>query len=113
MRFAGIPLLPLNWLLVWLFVQQLGFGVRDGWYAKRPRWLLVALAVAAYALLVVAVFGLGYSNDMLDNLNPPTSTIILLALAQCYLFTLLQPAIRALMRRRPFAPCWPSSMVTT
>lgn len=100
-RFAGIPLLPLNWLLVWLFVQQLGFGVRDGWYAKRPRRLLVGLAVAAYALLVVAVFGLGYSDDMLDNLNPPTSTIILLALAQCYLFTLLQPAIRALMRRRP------------
>lgn len=100
-RFFGIPLLPLNWLVVWLFVQQLGFGVRDGWYAKRPAWLLALLTLVAYGLLVVAVFGLGYSNDMLDNLNPPTATIVLLALAQCYLFTLLQPAIRKLMTIRP------------
>lgn len=100
-RFAGIPLAPLNWLLVWLFVQQLGFGVRDGWYARRPRWLLALLALAAYALMAVAVFGLGYSNDMLDNLNPPTVLILLLGLAQVYLFTLLQPVIRRLMGRRP------------
>ncbi|WP_336662270.1 acyltransferase family protein [Leucobacter sp. USHLN154] len=98
-RFADLPIAPLNWVLVWLFVQQLGFGVRDGWYAKRPRWLLVALAVAAYALMAVAVWGLGYSPDMLDNLNPPTVLLLLLGLAQVYLFTLLQPAIRRVVRR--------------
>lgn len=99
-RFAGIPIGPLNWLLVWLFVQQLGFGVRDGWYAKRPRRLLVLLAIAAYGLMCVAVFGLHYSPDMLTNLNPPTVLILLLGLAQVYLFTLLQPLIRAVVKRR-------------
>ena len=99
-RFAGAPGAPLNWLFVWLFVQQLGFGVRDGWYAKRPRWLLVLLTIAAYGLMCVVVFGLGYSPDMLDNLNPPTVLLLLLGLAQVYLFTLLQPAIRAVVRRR-------------
>lgn len=99
-RFGGLPIAPLNWLFVWLFVQQLGFGVRDGWYARRPAWLLLLLAAAAYGLMCVAVFGLGYSHDMLGNLNPPTVLILLLGLAQVYLFTLLQPAIRALMRVR-------------
>lgn len=97
----GFSLLPLNWLVVWLFVQQLGFGVRDQWYARRPPWLLLVLAAAAYGLMCVAVFGMGYSNDMLVNLNPPTVLLLLLALAQVYLFTLLQPAIRRLMTWRP------------
>lgn len=100
-RYAGIPIGPLNWLLVWIFAQQLGFGVRDGWYARRPTWLLLVLAAAAYGLMCVAVFAMGYSNDMLDNLNPPTVLILLLSLAQVYLFTLLQPVIRRLMRVRP------------
>jgi peptidoglycan/LPS O-acetylase OafA/YrhL len=99
-RFAHVPLGALNWLFVWLFVQQLGFGVRDQWYSRRPRWLLALLAVGAYGLMFVAVFALGYDPDMLVNLNPPTVLLLLLGLAQVYLFTLLQPVIRALMRRR-------------
>lgn len=100
-RFAGIPLGPLNWLFLWLFVQQLGFGVRDQWYSRRPWWLLLLLAAVAYGLIGVAVFGLGYDPDMIANLNPPTVVLLLLGLAQVYLFTLLQPAIRALMSLRP------------
>lgn len=100
-RFGGVPIGALNWLVIWLFAQQLGFGVRDGWYARRPVWLLLTLAAAAYGLMAFAVLVLGYSNDMLDNLNPPTVLILLLALAQVYLFTLLQPAIRRLMTVRP------------
>lgn len=100
-RYAEVPLGALNWLFVWLFVQQLGFGVRDQWYSRRPRWVLGLLALAAYALICVAVFGMGYDPDMIANLNPPTVLLLLLGLAQVYLFTLLQPAIRALMTRRP------------
>lgn len=99
-RYLGVPLGALNWLFLWLFVQQLGFGVRDQWYARRPRWLLLLLAVVAYGLICVAVFGMGYDPDMIANLNPPTVVLLLLGLAQVYLFTLLQPAIRALMTRR-------------
>ncbi|MDR6868560.1 peptidoglycan/LPS O-acetylase OafA/YrhL [Microbacterium resistens] len=100
-RFLHVPIGPLNWLFVWLFVQQLGFGVRDQWYSRRPRWLLLLLAVAAYGLMAVAVFVLGYNPDMIANLNPPTVLLLLLGLAQVYLFTLLQPGIRAAMRMRP------------
>jgi peptidoglycan/LPS O-acetylase OafA/YrhL len=99
-RYLGVPLGALNWLFLWLFVQQLGFGVRDQWYSRRPAWLLLVLALVAYGLIGVAVFGMGYDPDMIANLNPPTVVLLLLGLAQVYLFTLLQPAIRALMRRR-------------
>ena len=99
-RFLQMPIGALNWLFVWLFVQQLGFGVRDQWYSRRPRSLLLVLAVTAYALMAVAVFGLDYDPDMIANLNPPTVLLLLLGLAQVYLFTLLQPAIRAAMRTR-------------
>lgn len=99
-RFGDAPVGALNWLFVWLFVQQLGFGVRDQWYSRRPRWLLALLAALAYGLMAVAVLALGYDPDMIANLNPPTVVLLLLGLAQVYLFTLLQPAIRALMRRR-------------
>lgn len=98
-RGFGVPIGALNWLFVWLFAQQLGFGVRDGWYAKRPVWLLVVLTLASYLAISILVFGLGYSHDMLDNLNPPTLCLLLLSLAQVYLFTLLQPTIRRWMTR--------------
>lgn len=100
-RYLHVPIGALNWLFVWLFVQQLGFGVRDQWYSRRPRWLLLALSVTAYALMSIAVFGMGYNPDMIANLNPPTVLLLLLGLAQVYLFTLLQPAIRSAMRLRP------------
>jgi len=100
-RYLHVPVGALNWLFVWLFVQQLGFGVRDQWYSRRPRWLLLVLALTAYALMGVAVLGMGYDPDMIANLNPPTVLLLLLGLAQVYLFTLLQPAIRAAMRQRP------------
>ena len=100
-RYLHVPVGALNWLFVWLFVQQLGFGVRDQWYSRRPRWLLLLLALTAYALMAVAVLGMGYDPDMIANLDPPTVLLLLLGLAQVYLFTLLQPAIRAAMRQRP------------
>ncbi|MDR2320197.1 MAG: acyltransferase [Microbacterium sp.] len=100
-RSLHVPVGALNWLFVWLFVQQLGFGVRDQWYSRRPRRLLLVLALVAYALMAVAVLGMGYDPDMIANLNPPTVLLLLLGLAQVYLFTLLQPAIRAAMRQRP------------
>ncbi|MGX5696458.1 acyltransferase family protein [Agromyces soli] len=99
-RGFGLPLGALNWIFVWLFAQQLGFGLRDGWFARRPRLVLVALAAAAYGVIVVLVAAFGYSHDMLDNLNPPSVAILALALGQACLFALLQPAIRRLVERR-------------
>jgi fucose 4-O-acetylase-like acetyltransferase len=99
-RVTGLPIGPLNWLFVWLFAQQLGFGLRDGWFARRSRATLWAMAAGSYAVIVVLVTVFGYSHDMLDNLNPPTLCILALALGQVSLFALAQPAIRRAMQRR-------------
>jgi fucose 4-O-acetylase-like acetyltransferase len=99
-RVFGLPIGPLNWLFVWLFAQQLGFGLRDGWFARRSRATLWAMAAGSYGVIAVLVIVFGYSHDMLDNLNPPTLCILALALGQACLFALAQPAIRRAMRQR-------------
>ncbi|QDZ14944.1 acyltransferase [Humibacter ginsenosidimutans] len=99
-RGAHVPVGALNWLFVWLFAQQLGFGLRDGWFERRSRWTLAAIAAASYGFIAVLVVVFGYSHDMLDNLNPPTLAILGLSLGQACLFALLQPAIRRAMTRR-------------
>lgn len=99
-RGAGLPLGALNWVFVWLFAQQLGFGLRDGWFARRSPWLLAGLAIGAYGFIGVLVAGFGYSHDMLDNLNPPSVAILALALGQVCLFALLQPAVRRFVGHR-------------
>ena len=100
-RGFGAPVGALNWILVWLFAQQLGFGLRDGWFARRSRFVLVSVAVGSYGVIGVLVTWFGYSHDMLDNLNPPTLAILALALGQACLFALAQPLIRRAMQWRP------------
>lgn len=99
-RGAGLPVGALNWLFVWLFAQQLGFGLRDGWFARRSRLVLVGMAAGSYGVIALLVVVFGYSHDMLDNLNPPTLCILALALGQVSLFAIAQPAIRRAMQHR-------------
>jgi hypothetical protein len=40
-----------NLAFVWLLIQQFGFWYADGWFDRRKRWQLVAMAAACYALL--------------------------------------------------------------
>lgn len=96
-RAGGLPVAALNWGFVWLFAQQLGFLLRDGWFERATRWLLVGFAAASYAAMGMLVGFAGYSFDMLTNLNPPTLCILLLSLGQVSLFALLQPSIRRAM----------------
>lgn len=85
----GIP--ALNFLFVWLFLQQLGFFAADGSLARIPRAALVCGVVGCFALLFVLTSYVGYSRDMYDNLNPATSCIVVLGVAQMLLITLLRP----------------------
>lgn len=96
----GLPwLAPFNWLAVWLFAQQLGATLGDGTTQRLGNARLALVAAGSYAgMLTLWHFG-GYSNDMLDNLNPPTLMILGLTLAQWSLFALAQPALRKLMQR--------------
>ncbi len=90
----------LNLSFVWLFAQQIGFWYADGWFARRRWWQLVIIAAACYCLLVpLTTFG-PYSNNMLNDLNPPTIPLVVLAVAQASVLQLLKPALAALMRTR-------------
>jgi surface polysaccharide O-acyltransferase-like enzyme len=86
---------------VWLFAQQLGFLWADGWFARRSRVLLAAVALAGYALLVpMTSVGL-WAPDMLQDLNPPMLPLAVLAVSQVCLVQLAHRPLTRLMQTRP------------
>ncbi|WP_066652132.1 acyltransferase family protein [Curtobacterium sp. MR_MD2014] len=86
---------------VWLFAQQLGFLWADGWFARRSRLLLAAVALAGYALLVpLTSVGL-WAPDMLQDLNPPMLPLAVLAVSQVCLVQLVHRPLTRLMQTRP------------
>ncbi|WP_200330597.1 MULTISPECIES: acyltransferase [unclassified Leucobacter] len=94
----GAPVGYLNLVLVWPLMQQLGFLMRDGlsFAVWRRRGLITGL-LASLALLL-ALIGRGWSPDMLVNLNPPTTAIMLLGTAQFFVLQLLRPRLDSLTR---------------
>ncbi len=92
----GIP----NVVFVWLFAQQIGFFLFDGWFARRRWWQTVLVIVAGYALLWMLVSGIGYPSSMLANQWPPTAPMAVLAVVQAAALTLLRRPLSALMRTR-------------
>ena len=90
----GIP----NIVFVWLFAQQVGFFLYDGWFARRRWWQLVLLMAGGYALLGGLVSLGGYTRSMLGNQWPPTATMAALAIIQAAALTLLHVPLTALMR---------------
>lgn len=94
----GAPVGYLNLVLVWPLMQQLGFLMRDGlsFAVWRRRGLVIGL-LASLALLL-ALIGRGWSPDMLVNLNPSTTAIMLLGTAQFFLLQLLRPLLVSLTR---------------
>lgn len=89
------PVSALNFLFVWLFLQQLGFWFADGAFAKLPRWSLLALGLASYGALAVLTLFVGYSTDMYENLNPPTVCILVLGVGQMFLVAFFRPQLDA------------------
>jgi fucose 4-O-acetylase-like acetyltransferase len=89
-----------NMIFVWLFIQQLGIWAEGGWFAARSRLNLVLLAIASYVTLgVITTLG-PYPANMLDNLNPPTIALAVLATAQFTILTLLHPLLTRAMENR-------------
>ncbi len=102
MHFAtGVTELGLiNMIFVWLFIQQLGIWAADGWFTERSWWSLLVLTAASYITLgVITTLG-PYPANMLDNLNPPTAALAVLAVAQFSLLMLLHPLLSRAMRSR-------------
>ncbi|GAA5154501.1 hypothetical protein GCM10025768_25780 [Microbacterium pseudoresistens] len=92
----GVP----NVLFVWLFAQQVGFFLYDGWFRRRRIWQLLALIVAGYLLVWGFVSLGGYSWNMLTNQWPPTAPLAVLAVVQAAGLTLLHRPLTAIMRTR-------------
>jgi len=92
----GIP----NVAFVWLFAQQIGFLLFDGWFVRRMSWQLLGLIAIGY----LGIWGLvslgGYSWNMLSNQWPPTTPLAILAVVQAAALTLLHRPLAALMRTR-------------
>ena len=92
----GIP----NVAFVWLFAQQVGFLLFDGWFSRRRVGQLLGLIAAGYLLIWGLVSLGGYSWNMLSNQWPPTSPLAILAVVQAAALTLLHRPLTALMRTR-------------
>lgn len=99
-----------NYVLVFLFAQQLGFLYGDGWLTGRSRRSLLVAAAAAFGVLVVlTAWGpyptsmVGVPGESLSNMSPPTVCILVLTVAQVGLLMALRtPANRWLAHRRPW-----------
>lgn len=89
----------LNMTFVWLFAQQLGFWLADGWFQARRRLTILALGAGAY-LLLAGLVAVGYPVNMLYNLNPPTFALVVLALGQTCLLVLAYPVLERLAAAR-------------
>lgn len=92
----GIP----NIMFVWLFAQQIGFFLYDGWFAQRTWWQLTLMIAGGYGALWGLVSLGGYTQSMLGNQWPPTATMAVLAVIQAAALTLLHRPLTLLMRTR-------------
>lgn len=79
----------LNLAFVWLTLQQLGFFVADGTVAALRRGTrLTVLGVAVIALLAAFAGGV-YSPDLIENINPPTTALLIVGIAHTSVLSLL------------------------
>ncbi|ALV43846.1 acyltransferase [Pseudarthrobacter sulfonivorans] len=91
---GALPMLAYaNLVFLWCAVQQLGFLMADGYFARLTRSGLVGLMLAANLVLGL-VTGLGlYSGNMLVNLNPPNLCLLLLGVSQAAALQLFRPGL--------------------
>lgn len=89
----------LNLAFVWLALQQLGFFLAEGRIdALRRRTR--GLAGLAAAAVLAGTFAAGlFSPDLLVNLNPPTTALLLVGVAQTAVLSLARRPITRLSRR--------------
>lgn len=100
----------LNFALVWLYAQQLGFLYADGRLRQARPAALLALALAGLAGLgLLTGFGpyprsmVGLPGDPVSNMNPPTVCLVALTTWQVALLALArEPVARWLERPRPW-----------
>ncbi|MBW9093934.1 acyltransferase [Microbacterium jejuense] len=89
----------LNLAFVWLALQQLGFFLADGRIDALSRRTRVIAVIAAVAGLAVSFVSGIHSPDLVANINPPTTALLLVGIAHTALFTLLREPIARFAQR--------------
>ncbi|MFD5225644.1 acyltransferase [Microbacterium sp. NPDC058342] len=97
---SGIPAIGfLNLAFVWLALQQLGFLLADGRIDALPVRTRIAAAAGALALLIASFASGVHSPDLVANINPPTTALLLVGVVHTAAFSLLRPRLSALAAR--------------
>lgn len=97
-----------NYLVVFLFAQELGFAYADGRFARVRRALALWVAVGAFGVLGLLTFAgpypvsmVGVPGEELSNMSPPTVCILILTIGQgALLLAIHAPLTRWLARAR-------------
>lgn len=97
---SGIEALGfLNLAFVWLALQQIGFFLADGRIDALSRRTRIRLGLGAVVTLLLA-FATGYwSADLIAHINPPTTALILVGVAQTCALSLHRTRLSAFSRR--------------
>lgn len=93
----------LNLALVWLALQQVGFFLADGRIDALRQRTRVLVAVGAVLALAALFLGGVFSPDLYENLNPPTTALLLVGTAQTAVLSLLRAPLASLSMRPRFA----------
>lgn len=86
----------LNLAFVWLTMQQLGFLLADGRIDALSRRSRIRIAATALAVLAASFATGAHSPDLIANINPPTTALILVGIVHTCIFTLLRERLTAL-----------------
>ncbi|MGA8545044.1 MAG: acyltransferase [Mycobacterium sp.] len=93
---------PLNYLLCWGALYQLGIGWRDGLLAGRRAALLAGGSAVALALLILVgpypVSMIGVPGQNLQNSDPPSTAMLAFACAQAGLVIAIAPVVNRALR---------------
>lgn len=90
----------LNLAFVWLTMQQLGFLLADGRIDALSRRTRIRIGVIALILLSAAFLTGVYSPDLIANINPPTTALLLVGIVHTSAFTLFRGPLTALATGR-------------
>lgn len=93
----------LNLAFVWMALQQLGFFLADGSIDALSRRTRALAGLAALAILIASFVSGIHSPDLIANINPPTTALILVGVVHTSLFSLLRDRIDHMSRGRAAA----------
>lgn len=90
-----------NLAFVWLTLQQIGFFLADGRIGLLSRRTRLIIAIAAVAGLVLSMLLGIHSPDLIANINPPTTALLLVGVAHTMLMSLMRERLNTWSRSAP------------